>query len=219
MSENACRNTAETETGELSLPALVENSPDLRDQWNRCLNGYAGSTPIQRQDLLNFVASLRSEFLQTLELVTDPTEREWLTSLFYAQLKCQWTIANLRSGYLAARGRIDSRGICRSGLLAALLGWVEPALSEPMVEAITDFLSQPVHLNRQDPDEVRFLRERLAVLEKTSEERESGLRTAFGTTDIELIRASVEVSAQTADLLAALDRGLADMERFIGSPA
>lgn len=137
-------------TNNLQDIVLSENDPELREAWNTCLDSFSGASPQQKQELLNSVAIFQSEFIRTLELVSDPVDRAYLTALFYINLKSQWTILNARSGYLIEVGQIDMRNMCRSGLLSALLSKVEEWIPSKQVDEIVHFLTSKVAMSSSE---------------------------------------------------------------------
>jgi hypothetical protein len=122
---------------------LVQND-ELMQAWQEYLAGVESAELEERQRCLAAVASQRNEFLETWEDVSDEQDRTVLTAIFYIFLKSQWMMINTRCSYLLSNGQIDPTLMCRSGLISALLGRVERALTPQDVERITQILSAPL---------------------------------------------------------------------------
>ncbi|MDX1931351.1 MAG: hypothetical protein SFU56_01975 [Capsulimonadales bacterium] len=220
-----------------SFRFLADNDPDLSRAWSVCLDGYTEGTYQQRQELLDSVATLRNEFLRTFSLITDSIERNYVTALFYVYLKSQWTILNLRSGYLLARGQIDMRNMCRCGLLSALLDRVERTLTPTQVFLATNFLTNTLTMNAEAdhtgnnpaaevtpfrdstdgvPEPSPELRARVQQLEAElaiARAREQVLVSEFGTSDPDTIVAEFRSARNDLGLLDELETTLGSIER------
>ena len=119
-------------------------SERLRAAWHECTSSLENSTPEEIKDCQTSVASLRSEFLNALKDVPDDADRDVLSTVFYINLKSQWILLNIWSGYKIASGRPDEILMCRLGMVSALLDRVEKAISPDDVSIINDFLAHPV---------------------------------------------------------------------------
>ncbi len=119
-------------------------SEDLRLAWQACTSSINHYSLAEQKDCMASVATLRSEFLTAYADVPDEDDRTVLSTIFCINLKSQWIILNIWSGYRIAAGKPDELLMCRLGMLSALLDCVEKALSRDDVSAITDFLAHPV---------------------------------------------------------------------------
>ena len=83
------------------------------------------------------VLALRDQFVAILDDVPDPDEQKNLIALFYTQVRCQWTLRNIQSGYQIASGIINQSLYRQSGLLTELLAQLEPFVGPDEVARIT----------------------------------------------------------------------------------
>lgn len=83
------------------------------------------------------VLALRDQFITILKDVSDLDEQKNLITIFYTQVRCQWTLRNIQSGYQIANGIINQSLYRQSGLLTELLGKLEPFLDTTDVARIT----------------------------------------------------------------------------------
>jgi len=116
----------------------------LEDTWRQYLRSSGGGTGAQQLSrIATAVARTRDQFLAIIDDIPDTEEREHLTALFYAMVRCQWSLLNAQSGYRIAAGNIDPSTHCHSGMLSALLDQIEKCMDSRNAEAIAEFLAQP----------------------------------------------------------------------------
>ncbi|MBC8135821.1 MAG: hypothetical protein H8F28_08055 [Fibrella sp.] len=157
----------------------ILNGPHLEKAWKECLGAWDGSSPAQRADCRVFITHIRDNFLRILRDVDDAEEIVTVASIFYTQIKSQWILFNTQSGYQIRSGRIDRSLFCRSGMLAALLGAMEPVLRKDDLARIMRFLAEPeagVYENSQNAADLSKLLGTLVTFEENSSDKNAPQR-------------------------------------------
>jgi hypothetical protein len=88
---------------------------------------------------------LRDEYLNEVEAVTEEEDFNYVTAIKYIELKSKWIMLNTEINYrLYSRGEIRISLACKSSLLSCLLASIEQFVDQRDIDAITDFLSNPI---------------------------------------------------------------------------
>jgi hypothetical protein len=115
-------------------PGVISESPGYSDGDDASRAVVVGA---ERDLTGQSVLALRDQFVAVLEDVPDPDEQRNLIAIFYTQVRCQWTLRNIQSGYQISSGIINQSLYRQSGLLTELLAQLEPFVGYAEVARIT----------------------------------------------------------------------------------
>jgi len=96
-------------------------------------------------ELSNWVTSIAEDFLTLLREIDHPEQIDATTAIQYIEIKSHWIALNTKMNYqLARQGQADPMVILKGAAISQFLGALEPLINPGDIEAITDFLSEPL---------------------------------------------------------------------------
>lgn len=128
------------------------NAKECLEQWNSEPKLRSMITEMAQGKMSAFVEPtvqyLKGEITQHLTSfgeINDDDDVEYYTAIQYVELKARWIQLNLRLSYQAfSSGEGDPQILLKASATAALLGSLEPYISERYVQEIQTLLAQPV---------------------------------------------------------------------------
>lgn len=127
------------------------SNPEVENAWSEMALGWPNATPEQRVSALQYILSRRDRALNALREIADDDQLVETLAVLYIELKCEWIMINTVVNYqLFRKGDGDGETILRGALTASLLERVESLLGPEDVQAITNFLAQPVRQRRHE---------------------------------------------------------------------
>lgn len=128
----------------LAVQEVLRNA-NLEKTIPEALSAWEGATREQIQEVASWVCTLRDDLNSLLSTIDDEEQIGASLAIHYIELKSHWIALNTRMNYQLARGESDAGVVLRGTGISMLLAQVEPLIAASDVDAITDFLSQPIN--------------------------------------------------------------------------
>ncbi len=117
---------------------------EMESAWNSIIDEWDSASDEEIMSARHFIGTVRDRVVEELRDIADPVEFQSTALLAFIRLKAFWFELNSRLGHHLAMNPLDKSLPLRAGLVAALLGTMEPCLSARAVEKVDAFLSAVV---------------------------------------------------------------------------
>jgi len=100
------------------------------------------------KEIAGWVCQLAEDFLMLLKDIDDPEQIDATTAIHYIEIKSHWIALNTRMNYqLARQGQADPTIVLKGAAVSQFLATLEPLIKSADIDAITQFLSEPIDKN------------------------------------------------------------------------
>jgi uncharacterized protein related to proFAR isomerase len=118
----------------------------LESAWHEALDGWESGSEATKQQILNELQRLKTEFLEHVVDVDDEQELTVSVALKYIELKSQWQMLNTQINYRVFRGvEVDEAMLYKATLLSTVVEMIGSFLTDEDLQKIMEFLLNPVH--------------------------------------------------------------------------
>jgi len=109
------------------------------------LSNWDGADPALVQDVTSWVCGLRDDFFGLVRDIADEEQISASMAIYYIEIKSHWIALNTRMNYqMVGTGAADVSVVLRGSGISTFLAALEPLIAQEDVEAITEFLSEPI---------------------------------------------------------------------------
>ena len=117
---------------------------ELESAWNGIIDDWDAASDDEAMAARHFIGTVRDRVVEGVSDTTDIFEFQTAALLAFTRLKAFWFELNSRLGHHLTAETMDNSLPLRAGLIAALLGTMEPHLCPRSVEKVDAFLSAVV---------------------------------------------------------------------------